>query len=153
YITPEGTMEWKPIAEKSFNRHALTTSLEQSQTLGLLQSAAVTIPAVVPSASVPPRGGAPLPPGGGAPVPPYGGARIPHGVAAPRRSGSAAPRDGGARVRPDVAAPPGDGELNLSPLDPISGASGTPPLRTPGVSLAPGTALRRSSIRSQLLGN
>src|SRR5262249_21841630 len=39
YISPEGTMEWKLIAEKSFDRNVQTTDLGSPDTMNLLKMA------------------------------------------------------------------------------------------------------------------
>jgi hypothetical protein len=147
YISPEGTMEWKLVAEKSFERNVMATEFQPQDVLRLLQSATVT-PAVNtgPSISVPPRlEGADTKPATPAPPKP--------GVSPPLAPGAASkpPTDGAANPPKNRAVEPGGDcapATDLSPLAPAPSALVIPPPRGQHVTLLKGTALRRSSIRT-----
>jgi hypothetical protein len=88
YISPEGTMEWKPIAEKSFNRDVLTTDLQPHQTMTMVRSAAASDAAARAGVTQPQQNIPPAPPKPAAAVP--GGA--PSGAAPPGAAASVNPK-------------------------------------------------------------
>ncbi len=131
FISPEGTMEWKLIAEQSYSRDVMATDPVSAQAVrNLLKPLATTStlrglqPAAFEPALAPPNAIAqlplllPLPPKPAAPTSPI--------------------------------APP---SMNLSPMPQIPAASRVPPVQVPRTTLSPGTALRRSSIRSEERGD
>jgi hypothetical protein len=137
YISPEGTMEWKPIAEKSYDRSVLTTDLKPHETMRLLQSAGVVTTPTGWSAAQGTAG--------------QGTAGQAAGASGTGAQGTGAQGGGANPTGGKPATPPGAGTTpDLTPLKPGNGASRVMPLPVPRVSLAPGPTLRRSSIQTLL---
>jgi hypothetical protein len=137
YISPEGTMEWKLLAEKQFTREVMGTSLTDAQLSNVLRA--------VPGLNFLDNGGsvqsgeAPPPPTGISPFDP--GAPI---VPAPAPDSPPPPRDPMAPPTAALSRP----TPNLFPMLSTTGATRSPALQRSRLSLLPAATLRRSSIRT-----
>jgi hypothetical protein len=137
FISPEGTMEWKLIAEKSYNRDVMATDPVSAQAVrNLLKTTSAATMASPPFATTSALRG--LQPAAFEPslAPPNEIAQLPLFQSLP----------------PKPAAPAstiGRSSMNLSPLPQSLVAPSVPPVQVPRTTLVPGTVLRRSSIRSE----
>jgi len=164
YLSPENTMEWRLVAEKSYDRTVVATSFHPKDVLGLLQSATVA-PAVAAAASATAQGASAPAPGAGAAE---GGG--PGGGPSPgtTHSQTGTPPVDDQVPRPEEVQPRGKLPQPPSPSanpgaapgpqsrGPSPRASSTPAdTRVPDVlgpraSLTPGATLQRASIRTPL---
>ena len=172
YLSPEGTMEWKLIAEKSFERNVVATEFRPEDVMSLLQAGAASTPTAAagqaPVASMPAPGQGPSVPGGGPPAAAGTGPRAAPGDSAPSppelpkppAPGNPGPTDLDPLppAKPPTIVKPGAAGLSrpgpsgrvagLPPLPPGPAASRIPPLQGPRASLASGGALRLAAIRA-----
>jgi hypothetical protein len=145
FISPEGTMEWKLIAEKSYSRDVVATDPVSAQAVrNLLKTASTSTMAFPPLATTstlraaqPQQAGAvQLPAVEPALAPPNEIAQLPPLQPLPPKHAAS-------------SSPIAPSSMNVSPLPQGPAASRVPPVQVPRTTLAPGTALRRSSIRTQ----
>jgi len=141
FISPEGTMEWKLIAEQSYSRNVVATDPVSAQAvMNLLKTASAPTMASPPLATtsrlraVQPAAFEP------ALVPPNEIAQLPPLQPLPPKPAAS-------------SSPIAPSSMNLSPLPQGPAASRVPPVQVPRTTLAPGTVLRRSSIRSEEQGD
>jgi len=138
YLSPEGTMEWKLVAEKSYDRNVVATDFHPQDALKLLQSATVT---PTPATPAPPTPAPPTP----APPPPATTTTTTTTTTAPTATTTTT-----TITTPPKPAPPKPTAPSLA-VPP--GATRMPSVQGPRVSLAPGTVPRRSSIRTLAPGD
>jgi hypothetical protein len=164
YLTPEGTMEWRLICEKSYDRNVVATNFAAADVMNLLKSATVTpptaptLPPTGPSGQGPagagsPTGGAATGGPGGGPAPGGGGSQPDQaagiqpgmplgtdGVAPPPEVPNEAQPPAGnlPQPKPPTPAPGPSARVRSTTPVPRSGdvptSSGPPPLRGPRVS-------------------
>ncbi len=105
YLSPEGTMEWRLLMEKQFDRDVMQSGFDSQQVLNLLGSSTTPVPAAAAPASA-------------VPAPPLAAPAAPAAPAPPRPAPPAT-----APVIPGSASAP----TMLLPLPPGPGVSRTPP--------------------------
>ena len=162
YLSPEGTMEWKLVAEKSFGRTVMAADFTPAQVVDLLKSATVTADTTLPQ----PNGVNPNPvnpnivhPNLVNPNPVNPNPVNPNPVN-PNPVNPNPVNPDPVNPNPVNPNPVNPNPVNPNPAKTKSGVSAKakktgdqrlpPPLQGPSASLAPGTMLRRSSFHTPL---